>query len=190
MGMKQTLEVLNQMVSDEIIGSYAIGGAIAAFNYIEPASTDDLDILVSFDSPSTPSRLVTLTPILAYLSEKGYAEHRKEGILIEDWPVRFFPVASALDAEALTGAQPIDIEMSPGAGGVSARVLTAEHVMATALGIGRPKDHIGLNQFIEAGAFDAPILREILQRHGLQAKWLRFCGRFEIADPLKTERES
>ena len=46
--MKQTIEVLNQMVVDEIIASYAIGGAIAAFRYIEPASTDHLDILVSF----------------------------------------------------------------------------------------------------------------------------------------------
>ncbi len=90
----------------------------------------------------------------------------------------------------MAGAQPIDIEMSPGAGVVTARVLTAVHVMATALAIGRPKDQIRLNQFIEAGAFDALILREMLQRHGLQAKWLRFCSRFEIADPLKSEQES
>jgi hypothetical protein len=53
--MKQTIEVLNQMVVDEIIASYAIGGAIAAFRYIEPASTDDLDILVSFDADVGPS---------------------------------------------------------------------------------------------------------------------------------------
>jgi hypothetical protein len=38
MGMKQTIEVLNRMAADGIVESYAIGGAIAAFNYIEPAA--------------------------------------------------------------------------------------------------------------------------------------------------------
>jgi hypothetical protein len=80
--MKQTIEVLNQMVVDEIIASYAIGGAIAAFRYIEPASTDDLDILVSFDADVGPSGLVLLTPIISYLSKKGYTEFPKEGLLI------------------------------------------------------------------------------------------------------------
>jgi hypothetical protein len=41
-GMKQTLDVINQMEADGIIGRYAIAGAVAAYNYIEPAATDDL----------------------------------------------------------------------------------------------------------------------------------------------------
>ena len=68
--MKQTIEVLNQMAVDKIIASYAIGGAIAAFRYIEPASTDDLDILVSIDTNGGPSSLVMLTPIISYLGKK------------------------------------------------------------------------------------------------------------------------
>jgi hypothetical protein len=50
-GMKQTLDVINQMEADGIIGRYAVAGAVAAYNYIEPALTNDLDILVSFDPP-------------------------------------------------------------------------------------------------------------------------------------------
>ena len=51
MGMKQTLDVINRMEADGIIGRYAIAGAVAAYNYIEPTVTEDLDILVSFDQP-------------------------------------------------------------------------------------------------------------------------------------------
>jgi hypothetical protein len=48
MGMKQTLEVINRMEADGIVGRYAISGAVAAYNYVEPAVTADLDILISF----------------------------------------------------------------------------------------------------------------------------------------------
>ena len=111
--MKWTLEVLNQMVKDKIIKSYAIGGAIAAYNYIEPALTEDLDILVSFEHTASASGLVTLTPIVTYLASKGYTEFRKEGIVVSGWPVQFLPVANPLDAEALNEAIMIDIEISP-----------------------------------------------------------------------------
>ena len=170
------------MVADEVIGMYAIAGAVAAYNYIEPTTTDDLDIIVSFDGETRPSGLVTLTPIISYLSRKGYTEFSKEGIVIDGWPVQFLPVASALDAEALGGASDVDLEM-PNEGIVSTRVLTAEHVMATALNVGRSKDHIRINQFIAGGVFDAVKLRGILDRHGLRAKWAAFCHRYDIADP-------
>src|SRR3989449_11564987 len=103
MGLKQTLDVLNAMEADGIIGRYAISGAVAAYNYIEPTVTADLDILISFHETSArpKSGLITLAPIFAYLKAKGYQEHRKEGLIIQGWPVQFLPVASDLDAEAL-----------------------------------------------------------------------------------------
>jgi hypothetical protein len=52
MGMKQTLDVINAMEADGVIGRYAIAGAVAAYNYIEPTVTEDVDILVSFDVTS------------------------------------------------------------------------------------------------------------------------------------------
>jgi hypothetical protein len=84
MGMKQTLEVINAMEADGIIGRYAIGGAVAAYNYIEPTVTDDLDILLSFRETAdrSKSKLITLSPLFAYLKAKGYQEHRKEGLII------------------------------------------------------------------------------------------------------------
>ncbi len=48
MGIKQTLQVINAMEMDGVILRYAMTGAVSACNYIEPAVTDDLDLLVSF----------------------------------------------------------------------------------------------------------------------------------------------
>jgi hypothetical protein len=112
MGMKRTLEVVNAMEADGVIGRYAMSGAVAAYNYIEPTVTDDLDILISFRETSDrpKSGLITLAPIFAYLKAKGYQEHRKEGLVIEGWPVQFLPVASDLDAEALVQAQEVEIQ--------------------------------------------------------------------------------
>jgi hypothetical protein len=65
MGMKQTLEVISAMEAAGIIGRYAISGAVAAFNYVEAAVTEDLDILISFNWGTAEglSGLITLTPI-------------------------------------------------------------------------------------------------------------------------------
>lgn len=45
--VKVTLEAVNQMQADGVIGKYAIGGAVGATFYLEPAATVDLDIFVT-----------------------------------------------------------------------------------------------------------------------------------------------
>jgi hypothetical protein len=73
--MKETFAVINQMVVDGVIEDYAVAGAIGAMFYVEPFSTEDLDVFV------------------LYLKARGYTEIRKEGIVVEGWPVQFMPVA-------------------------------------------------------------------------------------------------
>jgi len=184
MGMKQTLDVINRMEADGIIGRYAIAGAVAAYNYIEPTLTEDLDILVSFDRAQGGARsgLILLSPILTYLKARGYDQFRNEGVLIEGWPVQFIPVSSDLDAEALAQAEPIDLQISADVT-VMTRVLRPEHLIATSLRIGRPKDFVRIAQFIEEGAIDITRLRDLLDRHRLRAMWSAFCTRTGIADP-------
>jgi hypothetical protein len=184
MSINETISVINQMEADGIIGRYAIGGAVAAINYLEPALTEDLDILVSFDEQVKQSRsgLVTLGPITRYLAEKGFSEFRKEGIVIAGWPVQFLPVAKPLDAEGLAEAVTVDFRVDT-ATTIKCRILRAEHLMATALDVGRPKDYARITQFIEAGAFDPTYLCGVLVRNNLTAKWQSFCDRFEIANP-------
>jgi len=172
------------MEADGIIGRYAIAGAVAAYNYVEPAPTEDLDIIIAFEaSPTkTVSGLVSLEPIYAYLNRKGFATHRKEGILIGDWQVQFLPVASELDREALSQAE--DVELDPGSKRtVRTRVLKPEHIVATCLRVGRPKDLLRISQFLSESAVNIPALCEVLSRHGLQDSWRVFCARTGSVDP-------
>ncbi|GLS23619.1 hypothetical protein GCM10007874_66400 [Labrys miyagiensis] len=184
MSMKETLEVINRMEADGIIGRYAIGGAIAALNYLELGSTEDLDIFVSFDEAVGKFRsgLITLTPILNYLAAKGYREFQKEGILIAGWPVQFLPVADDLEAEGLAEAEEIDMDTPRGK--VQTRILRPEHLIANALKVGRAKDILRIAQFLEERAIALPTLVELIQRHSLQKEWKTFCLRAGIIDPL------
>jgi hypothetical protein len=183
MGVIQTLKVINQMEADRVIGRYAIAGAFAAVYYVEPALTEDLDILVSLgvEPGRTTPGLIVLDPIFSYLKAKGYAEFRKEGVVIEEWPVQFLPVADDLDAEALTQSREIDIDENGAA--ARTRVLSPEHVVAICLRVGRAKDLIRITQFLEASVLDVSNLCAILQRHGLAPAWKSFCFRNSVSDP-------
>ncbi|MGD0010104.1 MAG: hypothetical protein ABSE93_16345 [Terriglobia bacterium] len=63
--MKATLEVINRMQAERIIGKYAIGGAVGATFYLEPSATLDIDVFVSLENPQG-SPLLTLTPNQAW----------------------------------------------------------------------------------------------------------------------------
>ena len=168
--MKATLEVINQMQADGVIAQYAIGGAVGATFYLEPAATLDIDVFISIEK-SSGSTFVTLSPIYDYLTKRG---HKAEGeyIIIGGWPVQFLPPGNPLIEEALVQAVGTEVE------GVPTRVMTAEHLAAIALQTGRAKDHNRLLQFIESGALDANKLDGILARHALLEKWEQFGQRF------------
>lgn len=168
--MKKTLEIINRMKSDGVIGDYAIGGAVGALFYLEPFDTADIDVFVSFKTPEKGS-LLSLSPIYSYLEGLGY-KAEGESVLIEGWPVQFLPPADALGEEALTQALGTDAD------GVPVRVMTPEHLVAIALQTGRGKDHIRILSFIESGRLDFGKLREVLERHHLLEKWRKFEARF------------
>ena len=183
--MKRTIQVINRMVEGGVIRRYAVCGAVAALNYLEPMLTDDLDILVALDEAQHPaaSGLMTLEPLYTYLRKAGHTTFEKEGILIHGWPVQFLPVANDLDAEALAQAIDIEIEGADDAPPIKVRILRAEHVVATALRVGRPKDRIRVSQFLAEKAVDRAALRSVLDRHNLRKAWSAFCAETGIADP-------
>ncbi len=168
--MKATLQVVNQMQADGIIGRYAIGGAVGATFYLEPVATLDIDIFVSIrKKPGSP--LLTMSPIYDYLTARGYKTEKKY-IIIEGWPVQFLPPRDALGKEAL--AQAVETKLD----GTRTRVMTAEHLVALALQTGRAKDFSRILQFIESGVLRTRTLDSILKRHGLLAKWEDFGHKF------------
>jgi hypothetical protein len=164
--MKATLEAINQMQAEGIIGQYAIGGAVGATFYLEPLATLDVDIFVTLPS-ATEGRLLSLAPIYDHLQTRGYAvEH--EHIVIGSWPVQFLAPSDDLEREAVAHAIATTVE------GVGTRVMSAEHLVAIALRTGRAKDHARIAQFVEQDAVDRKKLRSVLERHGLTSKWKKF----------------
>jgi hypothetical protein len=163
--MKATLDMINRMQADGVIGSYAIGGAVGAIFYLETFYTADLDIFVTL--PLAPgSSLLSLSPIYEYLLEKG-CRVDGERIVIGDWPVQFLPPHGTLEQEALAEAVKTDYD------GVPTSVLSAEHLVAIALQTGRAKDYARIVMFLEQDAVDKEKLNSILVRHGLAGKWER-----------------
>jgi len=143
---------------------------VGATFYLEPSATLDIDVFVSL-SPAHGSALLTLAPVYEYLAARG-CQAKGQYIIIADWQVQFLPPGDALGEEAL--AQAIETQVDD----VPTWVMTAEHLVALALQLGRPKDFTRILQFIEAGAIDSDKLDPILARHGLLAKWEKFGDRF------------
>jgi hypothetical protein len=73
--------------------------------------------------------------------------------------------------EALTAAVEVKVR------GVRTWVMTAEHLMAIALKLGRKKDEARIERFIEIGSYDESKLEDILGRHNLLAKWKKMNER-------------
>ena len=168
--MKATLEVINRMQADGVIGTYAIGGAVGATFYLEPSATADVDIFVML--PTAPgSSLLSVSPIYDYLRARG-CRIEGERIVVGDWPVQFLPPHGALEQEALAAAAETEVE------GVRTWVLSAEHLVAIALQTGRAKDYARIVQFLEQGAVDAGKLNGVLKKHGLMSQWEKFKRKY------------
>ena len=129
-----------------------------------------MDIFVAFES-APGSLIVSPQRIYDYLTARG-GRIEREYIVISGWPVQFLPPTGPLVEEALKEAVVKDVD------GISARVLTADHLAAIALQTGRAKDKARLLQFIEAGAFDAAPFQAILARHDLVDRWRQFERQF------------
>ena len=167
--MKATIEIVNRMQADGIIGPYAIGGAVGATFYLEPFATVDIDIFVML--PTTQgSSLLSLSPIYDYLTKRG-CKIDGERIVVGDWPVQFLLPHNPLEEEALAEAVATKVE------GGRTHVLKAEHLLAIALQTGRAKDYARIVHFLEQEAVDLENLQQILGRHGLLTKWERFKNR-------------
>ena len=164
--MKNALRVINDLKREKVIQDYAIGGAVGALFYSEPAFTQGLDILVAF--PESAGLFLSLAPIYEALKLKGYRADR-EYLVIEGIYVQFLPANDPLLAEALTAA------VTKRYDGLPVRVMRAEHLLAIALQTGRPKDKARVSLLMEQAEIDRPYLDGILGRFDLMGvfeKWM------------------
>jgi hypothetical protein len=116
------------------------------------------------------------------LRDRGYKEFKKEGIVVEGWPVQFLPVANELDAEALNQAVEVEIELDSESARIKITTLSAEHIVATALKVGRPKDRERILRFIEEKVVNLKVLRDLLSRHNLLKAWSKLCAQTGLPD--------
>jgi hypothetical protein len=165
---KKTFAVLNQMVADGAIENYAVAGAIGAIFYVEPFSTEDLDVFVV-----TPEdRLIIELPGWDYLKARGYTKVEKEGIVVEGWPVQFVPATTPLEREAYLNAQIVNVDEVP------VRVVLPEHLVAIMLNVGRLKDVARIEMFLSQNAVNVSALEDIVDRYGLSEKWADYKRQF------------
>lgn len=83
------------MQAEGVIGQYAIGGAVGAAFYLEPAATIDLDVFVILPGKSTGA-LVSLAPIYEHLKARG-GRAQDEYIVICDGRFSFWFPAMTLN---------------------------------------------------------------------------------------------
>ncbi|MBN2619878.1 hypothetical protein JXB22_02215 [candidate division WOR-3 bacterium] len=160
--MKKTLAVINDLKKQGIIEDYAIGGGIAAINYIEPILTYDLDVFVIL-SKTSDKHIVDLSKLFDELRKKEY-QWQKEHIIIEGVPVQFIP-ADALEIEAIHNSIEIDYE------GIPARIFSAEYLIAILVRAGRAKDIDKVRKLLEQAAIDHKKLKAILVQYDLVNKY-------------------
>lgn len=166
--MASLAKVLSELAAaqaDGVLNRYAIGGAVGATFYIEPAETEDVDIFVAME-PKPGSILVTLEPLYSYFRARG-ATIDGERLVIGGWLVQLLPPPSELVSEALDLAVLMEVEE------VEVPVFTQEHLAVIALETNRAKDKIRLQQFLESGTLDRERFDHLVERFGLTDRWWR-----------------
>jgi len=170
MDITEVFEVINRMHTQGVIQDYAIGGAVGATFYLEPISTLDVDIFVSFQAESQ-SVILDPQPVFEYLKSQGYFM-QGEYVMIGGWPVQFLPPNSKLVEAAMVNANSIQVA------GTTTRVFSAEYLAAIALETGRAKDKARLLQFVESGTLDKVAFDDIIKEQSLVEKWKVFSKQF------------
>lgn len=155
--------VLSEMISENVISDYAVGGAVAAIFYVEPRDTFDLDIFfLRAVEPSSP--LMRLESIYDFARRKNF-ECEAEFIRIQGWAVQFLEAASPLWRAAVVNANSLEFS------GVPARVIQPEYLAAMMVEVGRNKDWLRLADFVDSDCLDEGRFTEILLEFGLLEKW-------------------
>jgi hypothetical protein len=101
------------MRADGVICHYALGSAVGAAYYSEPATTLDLEVFVilPFDAKGLSA---SLTVLCDYLTARG-CKVNGECLEVAGWPVHFLPATNDLEREAVASSLPVPLT-TPGHG--------------------------------------------------------------------------
>lgn len=151
-----------KLQEEGLLQKFAVGGAIAASFYLEAIATEDLDVF-AFITPAA-SGLLLLTPLYDRIKTLG-GKVQNEHIVIGTWPVQILPAFNPLIEEAVLKAPLQSYET------LQVPVISALHLAAIALQLGRAKDIARVTALIDSGAVDLTQLSIMAQSHGLNERW-------------------
>ncbi|HEY1731047.1 MAG TPA: hypothetical protein VGG15_04835 [Terriglobales bacterium] len=169
-GIKDLLTTMNRAQAAGVIDQYAVGGALGATFYIEPAAVAEAEIFVKLPA-QTASFEPLLAPIYQYLAERGDTVDG-DLVILGSWRTRFLPVMNDLEHEALNESVPKEVD------GTKTWVLTPEHLVGIALQTGRPTDLALAAELLNSEAADRNKLHLMLHRFGLGPQWHRFSSNY------------
>lgn len=166
MGLVEALAEMAAMVEAGKIDGYAVGGAVAAAFYIEPAETEDLDVFITVEGAGFD----LLAGPYAFLMQRG-GQPRGAHIEIHGVPLQLLG-SDCLAEEGVVRAREMQLD------DLRVRVLPPEYLAALALKVGRSKDLQRLRALLEWEDFNRSSFEDLIRRHSLHDEWAKFARHF------------
>ncbi len=151
-------KVMKDLIKNNLIESWVIGGGSALSYYTDPISTIDIDIFIVLKKKSF---LIDLSEIYSFLKEQYGAEPVDEMIKIKNVYIQFLVAGDKLTVEATE--HPNIVNQIP--------LFSLEYLIAIMLYVGDRKYKSRLVLVKDEQKYDDDILLDILTRHGLIKKW-------------------
>lgn len=165
MAIQDVISELNRVQSEGLVSDYAVGGAVAAQAYTEPADTEDVDVFVLIPGGDGKS-LNPITTVTGNLVAHG-AEWNGPYLIIGGWPVQILMgPGTPLYNDAIVDARPHDF-----GGEVTGRIMGPEYLALIALDTGRQKDYLRVAEFVKRGKVDRAKLLQMIEKYGLAERW-------------------
>ena len=156
--LNNVIKTLDSMVSSEVLGDYAVGGAFASLFYIEATRTYDVDIFAVI--PRQSGTLIDLSAIYQWCSANNLSFER-EHILMHGTPVQILSANEGLENEAVKTAILHDYNNA------KIKVMKPEYLVALYSKAGGNKRRERIQMLRELPNFDDDLLTDITTRYEL-----------------------
>ncbi|MDR3238302.1 MAG: hypothetical protein LBT84_07355 [Spirochaetia bacterium] len=159
------ISVLDDLVKQNLIDDYVLGGAAALLYYTSPSFyTEDIDIFISIKKQSS---IFDLSDIYYYLQKEYSAKVEREWIIIKENPIQFLMPGNNLQQEAFDTAKVKTISEK------QIKIFSLEYLIAIMLWLNKSKYTRRLLLVIEENQYNKHDLMIILKKYNLADKWER-----------------
>ena len=177
MAQRDALDVLNRLVATGGIRDYAIAADERAWRDSVSSVREATDILVVPAASEMAGPDGGLLHLLALLEKDDCCTPGDYSINVAGWDVCFLMATSELEQEAVMLAIERELVVEETGRVVRARILDPAHFAALMLAWITAQNWLCLADIIGEEDVDRAELADIVSRHGMQAKWRKFCVR-------------